>query len=363
MCAIKKNDIIENHIIFLDTSILESENYFEGRNINILFELAKQNLVQLKLTDIVYREVLNRIDNHSVKAVNLFKKQKLNFDKEARILRNAEVLKSHFEKIDFKELKEKARQEILEKFHKTINEFKIEIIDSSNANIKEVLDDYFATNPPFKDGLKKSEFPDALSINSIKIWCTENSKTVIHLSTDKDFDNYISDLIDCKQTLSSLLELLFKENSNVQFEFITAIYQKSINDILHSIESELYEDFSSLAYSEIENDAWFEDVEVDFYDVNEINIVTSTINEVEDKSFSYEIETNIIFRVQANYTDLSTAFYDKEDGIWFGEERRSEIKKYCVNTLVYADFELEENKVDGSFIEITDFEFRNIDEL
>jgi hypothetical protein len=30
---------------------------------------------------------------------------------------------------------------------------------------------------------------------------------------------------------------------------------------------------------------------------------------------------------------------------------------------VYSDFEIFENKVDGSFLEITDFEFRNFEEL
>jgi len=319
-------------------------------------------LIHLKITDIVYREVLNRIENHAIKAVNLFKKQKLNFDREARILRNTNVLNDHFAKVNFKELKENAKKEIHEKFHQVVEEFKIEIIDSSVANIKEVLDDYFATNPPFKEGLKKTEFPDALSLNALKIWCDKNSNSVIHLSNDKDFDEYKSKSIDCSHDLSSLLELLFTENSDIQFEFITAIYQKSIGEIITRIDSELSEDLSSQAYSKIENDAWYEDVEVDFIEIYNTEIVASVINEIEEETFSYEIEINIFFSVEAYYTDLTNAFYDKEDGVWWGEESRSEIKKYCMNTLIYADFELEENKVNGHFYEITDFDFRELTE-
>lgn len=353
---------IEDKIIFLDTSIFESENYFEGRNINILFNLAKEDLIHLKITDIVYREVQNRIKNHTIKAVNLFKKQKLNFDREARILRNTSVLKNHFEKVNFKKLKETAKNGIQEKFHQVIDEFKIEIIDSSIVSIKEVLDDYFATNPPFKEGLKKTEFPDALSLNALKIWCDKNSNSVIHLSNDKDFDEYKSESIDCSHDLSSLLELLFTENSDIQFEFITTIYQKSVGEIIAKIEMELSEDLSSEAYSKIENDAWYEDVEVDFLEIYKTDVITSVINEIEEEAFSYEIEINIFFSVEAYYTDLSNAVYDKEDGVWWGEESRSEIKKYCMNTLIYADFELEDNKVDGHFSEITDFDFRELSE-
>lgn len=354
---------MEDKIIFLDTSVFESENYFEGRNMNILFNLAKQKLIHLKITDIVYREVLARIENHAIKAVNLFKSQKLNFEKEARILRNTNVLSDYFKKLNFTELKEKSKKEIQEKFHQVIDEFNIEIIDSSIANIKEVLGDYFETNPPFKNGIKKNEFPDAISLNTIKKWCEETSNSVIHLSNDKDFDKYEKKAIDCSHDLSSLLELLFTENSDIQYEFITAIYNKSIAEIEGCIEKELSEDLSSSAYSKIENDAWYEDVEVDFLELNEIEIIIGVINEIGEETFSYEIEMNIHFSVETYYTDLSGAFYDKEDGVWWGEERISEIKRYSANTLIYADFELEKNKVNGKFIEITDFDIRDIEEI
>lgn len=354
---------IEDKIIYLDTNIFESENYFEGRNINIIFNLAKEELIHLKITDIVYREILLRIESHAIKAVNLFKKDKLNFEREARILRNTSVLSEYFEKIDFKDIKEKAKSEIQEKFHQIIDKYKIEIVDTSIADIKEVLDDYFKTNPPFKDGLKKNEFPDALSINAVKKWCEKTSNKVIYLTTDKDFDEYKNDSIDSSHDLSSLLDLLFTENRSVKYEIITTIYEKSINEIELTIEKEITDDLSSLAYSELENDAFYEDVDVDLLEINDFEIEIALINEIEDKSFSYEIEMNIFFSVEAYYTDLSMAFYDKEDGVWWGEERVREIKRYSVNTLVYADFELEENKIDGNFIKITDYDFRDIEEV
>ncbi|MGB3465576.1 MAG: PIN domain-containing protein [Cyclobacteriaceae bacterium] len=362
MCTINSENI-ENRVIFLDTSIFESENYFEGRNINILFGLAKENLIQLKITDIVYRETLNRLENHVVKAVNLFKKQKLNFDKEARILRNTDVLENYFSRVNFKESKESAKQQITDRLHQVLKECNIEIVDSSISDVKEVLEDYFSIKPPFKEGLKKSEFPDALSLNTIKKWSTQTSNSTIHLSNDKDFKGYDNDLIDCSHDLSSLLELLFIENSDIQYEFITTIYQNSIDEIVSSIEVDYSEDLSSSAFSEIENDISYEDTEVEFSSIDKTEVVIGVINEIEEDAFSYEIEVNIFFSVEAYYTDLSNAFYDKEDGIWWGEERINETKKFCANTLIYASFELDENKIDGCFYEITEFDIRYLDEV
>lgn len=265
--------------------------------------------------------------------------------------------------MNFRKLKERAKKEIQGKLDQAIDEFKVQVLDTSIADVKEVLDDYFNTNPPFKEGLKKNEFPDALSLNAIKKWCEEMNESVIHLSYDKDFEGFKNAHIDCSQTLSSLLELLYTENTDIQHEIITSIYEKSIGIIEGSVEEEVLYDLSSLVYSEIENDPWYENVEIDFYGIEKIEDVIGVINEIEDDRFSYEIEMNIYFSVEAYYTDLSTGYYDREYDIWWGEERKNETKDYCANTLIYADFEIEENKIDGSFTEITQFDIRSINEV
>lgn len=354
---------MENKIIFIDTSIFESENYFEGKNINILFNLSKQGLVEIKITEIVYREILTRIENHITKAVNLYKKDKLNFEREARILRNVDILNHHFEKVDFKKIKEDAKEQIVTKFNEIVKNYNIEIINSDIADINEIINDYFEIKPPFKDGLKKNEFPDAININTIKKWCEINNVTSVYITNDKDFANYKNEFVNCSHSLPSILEFLYTEDDDIQYEFITSIFKKSIFEIKSKIEEDFIDDLNLLAFSNLENDAFYEDVECDFLEINEINVIIGTINEIEDEIFSYEIEMDITFSVEAYYTDLSMAYYDKEDGVWWGEERVSETKKYSVNTLVYADFELEENKTDGNFIEITDYEFRQLGEI
>jgi hypothetical protein len=48
-----------------------------------------------------------------------------------------------------------------------------------------VLDDYFAQRPPFSTK-KKSEFPDAISIASVRLWCEQNGATAYIVSEDGD---------------------------------------------------------------------------------------------------------------------------------------------------------------------------------
>lgn len=74
----------QTQIVFIDTSIFESENYFEGRNINLLFHLSQEKLISLKITDIIYREIKKRLEEHSIKAINLYKKNKTRFSSRSK---------------------------------------------------------------------------------------------------------------------------------------------------------------------------------------------------------------------------------------------------------------------------------------
>lgn len=350
-------------IIFLDTSIFESENYFESRNINLLFRLANQNLIEIKITDIVYREIKNRLLDHIVKAINAFKKQKINFESEGRILRNIELLNSHFNKLDYKTLKNQGQLEIIAKLEEIIKTSNIEIIDTKNSDITEVFNDYFATKPSFKDGSKKNEFPDAFSLNTIKKWCVDKEKKCIFISNDKDFENYDDDNIDCNYTISTLLELLYKENNDIQYEIITQIYENSIDDIDKAITAQVITSLETQVYEKLNNDAWFEDVDVNFREIEYIDITIALINEIEDNSFTYEMDVDMDFTVDAEYTDLNNAYYDREDGFWFGEERVDKIIKYRANILVYPYFEFDAKTNRGKFIEIDSYEIRSIEEF
>uniref|UniRef100_A0AAU6WP78 PIN domain-containing protein n=1 Tax=Chryseobacterium endophyticum TaxID=1854762 RepID=A0AAU6WP78_9FLAO len=353
----------QTQIVFIDTSIFESENYFEGRNINLLLHLSQENLISLKITDIIYREIQKRLEEHSNKAVNLYKNQKIEFNQEARILRNINLLNDQFKKDNIKSLKENSRQLLLQKFDETIKNNNIEIINTNIADASEILDDYFAIKSPFKEGNKKNEFPDAFNINTIKHWCKKNFHNCFFITNDKDFTNYEHPQINCEFNLSTLLELLYVENSDIKEEIFNRIYQDSLSEIEYETESSLTSSLESFAFEVLYNDPWMEDVEVNFHAFEEIQFDIVLINEIKTDTFTYEIELNIKYSVDCDYTDLNSALYDKEDGIWLGEVNRNEKRNFKANCLVYPLFSYDSKKYTGEFKEIVDYEIREIEEI
>lgn len=55
-----------------------------------------------------------------------------------------------------------------------------------HANLDELFEGYFAQSPPFSGG-KKSEFPDAVVLSSLRKWCSESGKKLYAVSGDPDF--------------------------------------------------------------------------------------------------------------------------------------------------------------------------------
>jgi hypothetical protein len=53
------------------------------------------------------------------------------------------------------------------------------------SDVKAVVEDYFARRPPFSTK-KKAEFPDAISVASIRSWCQQNNSTAYIVSEDPD---------------------------------------------------------------------------------------------------------------------------------------------------------------------------------
>jgi hypothetical protein len=357
----------KKRVIFLDTCVFESENFFTSRNINLLLELSKQNLVDLYITDIVYQEILGHLKIKTKESVNLLIKQKNLLSSEAKILKNLDLFNKYFTEINKKEQKEEALKSIVDKFTRVIKENNICVIDTSIANLSEIVNDYFNQNPPFKEGKKKHEFPDAISINAIKTWCRTNLKKCLHISNDNDFKKYVDENIDFSYNLSTLLELLYKEDDDVSFEFLTRIYEKELPEIeldLHSYFYSYQDKLESLVYKEIDLNPMDDDVvEVNFQDIEDINIEIGIINEVNKSDFTYEIDLNLIFNVEVELIDNSTDIFDRLDGFVYREEKITDNKRYKANILVYPSFEYDTKKFNGKFIKIIHHEIRSIEEI
>lgn len=352
----------EKHIIFLDTSIFESENFFKGRNLNRLCELAKSGQIELKITDIVYQEVIQRIKANISKAETSFKKAHSLINGDGKILKNVEEFDAYYPlpKVDF----ETNFKKLTDKFNNLLENNLIETVDSKISDLKEVFNDYFQTKPPFKDGKKKSEFPDAFTFSTIKGWTNKTGKKVYFLSNDSDFDELTTENIDCSHSLSTILDLISREIDDKHTAFIEEVYGNSQLEIIQALENQFNYELSDAVFNKILYDPFYEEPEVEIPTDIEVEIEIGVINEIIiDSSFSYEVESNITFSINVEYTDLSMAYYDKEDGVWWGEERVTETKQYSANVISIAEFSYDLEDKNGFYYQMNDFKIRDLEKV
>ncbi|TAT88237.1 hypothetical protein ELI54_08465 [Rhizobium ruizarguesonis] len=62
--------------------------------------------------------------------------------------------------------------------------------DAEHVDTSKIFDAYFAVEPPFGAGAKKSEFPDALALFALEDVAAKRGKDIIIVSKDKDWKAY-----------------------------------------------------------------------------------------------------------------------------------------------------------------------------
>ncbi|OKO75936.1 hypothetical protein AC629_33375 [Bradyrhizobium sp. NAS80.1] len=160
--------------IFVDTQALRKARFdWNGRSLSKLAEFAKQGQLRLLVTDITVGEVKSQLRELLAEASSSLIKHGGIMDQ----LGASAVIENVRDQATALETLETAFDEFL-KHTKSVN---VPLI----SDVKGVLEDYFAKRPPFSTK-KKSEFPDAISIASIRSWCRQHNSTVYIVSDDPD---------------------------------------------------------------------------------------------------------------------------------------------------------------------------------
>ncbi len=352
----------DKHIIFLDTSVFESENFFQGRKLNQLCELSRNGTIELKIANFVYRELLQRIKANIIKSQNAFKKAHNLIDREGKLLKNIKKFQQFYllPEINIQSIFTKLKSS-LDKF---LEENSIEIIESKTINVNEIFDNYFSSKPPFGEGKKKNEFPDAFIYSTIKEWTIKNKRKVYLITNDSDFNDLDSKNIDCSNNLSSILDLISRDIDDKHTAFIEELYDESELEIIDSLEKDFQYELSDAVQDKLLQDPFYDDPDLGVPNEIKAEIEIGVINElVLNNRFSYEIESDISFSIDFEYIDLSTGYYDKDDETWYGVERKTTTRNYSANVISIAEFNYDLNEDNGYFNKIIEFEIRNIEEV
>lgn len=166
--------------VFIDTQALRKARFdWTGRSLSKLTEFAKLGHLRLLVTDITIGEVRSQL-------------RELLADATASLTKHSGILEqlgaaTVVERIRDQASALNAMEAAFDEFLKAASAINVPLV----SNVKPVLEDYFARRPPFSTK-KKAEFPDAISVASIRNWCQQRNATAYIVSEDPDLSGCCS---------------------------------------------------------------------------------------------------------------------------------------------------------------------------
>lgn len=331
--------------LYIDTSIFESNNFFEGHRIKQLYRLSKNGKIKIVLPELTYDEIRNRLHINIKSSIERFDK----YRKDTRVLRNIPSIQDRFNDVDLNIILEESDNML----KSTFNDSKIVIIDYQELNIKCVFNKYFQEEFPFSSGKKKNEFPDAFALYSIEKWASENSTKVNLFSNDQDLLKYHSENLIIHENFDEYINNKIREEQ--EYEAIISKVDKFIKEEQHDILSFVSEWVKdqlndTSIYLDITN--WLEVYDVDVTNV-ESEIAEYEIMEFNDEYIAVQFKMLIRYVVDLSIDDEDYMIKDYDTKEWIFLDttvKTHEASKYIdMNVVFYPD---EDETMDVEFEEI-----------
>jgi len=202
--------------IFIDASTFRRECFsLSGHKLGTIYDLGCKGKISIFLTDITLQETRNLLDEfiEDIKLLHLKLSRKLEPFKE--ILKQSLVDKNDNEE-EIAQTLDKIRVSLEDYFE----DVDATILPVSQVDSAKIFESYFSQRPPFGDGKKKFEFPDAFSLLALQDWCEENDQKMYVVSADSDMEAYCnsSESLFYLPNLSHFLDLVNSEENLVSEE-------------------------------------------------------------------------------------------------------------------------------------------------
>jgi hypothetical protein len=340
--------------VFLDTQVIISNNFqfFTKENLSRMIDLSKEDRLSLYFTQITIDEIRLNIINAVKDAEKAIKAKQFRWSVSVLYnYRQDPSFQGIFQRFD----SDAIQAEILGQFEEYLTECQAQIISLNGISIENIFEKYFAKRPPFKDGRKKDEFPDAFAIAALELWCQKNDQKMYIISGDSDWksachDHQKLEYLEKPEALFQLLEFDDK--------LIEELADNFFNHYLREIEEFVGDQFVYLGFDvdtaslsiPIDNDT------VDNVQIESIKLKEKYLIRVEETKLYFSCRFAVKFQAEVTYEDFSEAVYDKEEGrYYFGEWIQTVAEnEYLTNVEVEIEFSGE----DPQFTELTDVSIR-----
>lgn len=326
--------------IFIDTSFFEENNFFKGKLVR-LYQYVKDGYIKLYTNDIVIKEVKSRISKKMATAKSNC--TKLFNSPDSYILGNT----SHSDtirKLKDKDYFKKETKRLCSDFDKIIIETPFTIIPYDDIDFAKIIEDYFSETPPFKEGDKKSEFPDAFIISSIERYCKKNKVKITAISNDSDWLCYMPANFQISNNIDSIFEDIVKDKKKDDaIGFVYSLIEINKAKILTQIKKYITKNgyFENTDYV---------DSEITIFVLRELELLNDAITYIDDMSAEIILGIRIDMAADITYPDYENAAWDNEDKVYYFLEEVTANHDFdiSIDILVSIEYDLD----DESFFEL-----------
>lgn len=319
--------------VVIDTNIFITSKFdlSANGNLSILKEYVEKGLINVYLSNIVYKETLKHIKLEVDKYIEPLNKIYKDSQNDRHIsVDTLQRIGLPTTKLNKKEYEDKA----IEYFDTYLKSLNFSILTSDNVNIDNIIEDYFSNKPPFEDkNDKKSEFPDAIIAEQVKQYFGKTDNLAI-VTNDKGLAKALGDNYKVYSELNTLLDEI-NRNENTYEACINLV-----NELKPEIEDEIYQMIDnnlikiSVAGLSQDRGGVYYGYDYDETEVRECkikSISTFTINNITEDYFVAKIKCKVQFEMNCYYSDYDNAPYDYENKEYFDVPRYYVEEKHIAN--------------------------------
>lgn len=298
--------------VLLDTNVFINAKYdFNGASLHNLQKYCDDGIACIITNDIITREVLHHIEAD----VGLLASQAKNAIKNHGELVNA-ITVPEFDKI--KAILLDAPKQLSDAFNSYIED--ATFLPNDDLSIVELFNDYFGSTAPFESRKeKKSEFPDAAIIMSIKRYLSSGDDLSLYIVTDdKGWHAALKDTpgVFMYKELKSLLTEISRKQEDLYKQIVSFVSEK-IPPLKERATDWLLDQDWYFAVDELE--MCVECDEINDVNVEEINLILDAIEYIDNRE-GYAVATlsgQAKLKIGFSYIDHAEEIYDREDHVWY----------------------------------------------
>lgn len=289
--------------IFIDTSIFRSLNFSVNYKLfSIIEAFCRSGRVKIVLTDITVEEIKANLLRVIGEAESIIKRARA----KAGILRNVDSnnYKFLFEQFEKEEIFNQLKDKIFGYFDRC----NIEIIKATEINPKTIFRDYFQGRPPFGEGKKKNEFPDAFIISALNNWSKSSGNDIYIVSGDQDFKDVssINKSLSYLPSLQKFIELVLSDD-NVLIEFIHNLIIQNKGKIFEAISEEVKQYDMVVMDADPDAEAFIDEATI-------IDLYNISVIEVNENNATVQADARAFLSINVNCYDPDSWYKDSDDG-------------------------------------------------